>query len=214
MKVVFVCTGNTCRSPMMAAMFRDYAKKVGFDCEVDCAGMTGGGSPVNPKAAHSLAARGLSADDRLSRVFGEGEKDADFVFTMTDAQRDELRTRHPRPFCREPLPLCGRRHRGPLRRHAGGLRRRGGHLRGRPRQSARFHTFSCRIGIIQTSLGAILFGAFAQPKLANMYTIACVPPVQNHPKISCSEVRAVRHSRFLAEQFWGPRVKIYDFQLG
>lgn len=98
MKVVFVCTGNTCRSPMMAAMFRDYAKKVGFDCEVDCAGMTGGGSPVNPKAAHSLAARGLSADDRLSRVFGEGEKDADFVFTMTDAQRDELRTRHPDLF--------------------------------------------------------------------------------------------------------------------
>ena len=48
--------------------------------------------------------------------------------------------------------------------------------------------FLCQTGIIQTSLGAILFGAFAQPKLANMYTIACVPPVQNHPKISCSEV--------------------------
>ena len=32
----------------------------------------------------------------------------------------------------------------------------------------------CRTGIIRTGLGAILFGAFAQPKLANMYTIrAC-----------------------------------------
>ena len=50
---------------------------------------------------------------------------------------------------------------------------------------------SCQTGIIRTSLGAILFGAFAQPKLADMYTIACVPPEQNHPKISCSEVRAV-----------------------
>ena len=49
----------------------------------------------------------------------------------------------------------------------------------------------CQTGIIRTSLGAILFGAFVQPKLANMYTIACVPPVQHHPKISCSEVRAV-----------------------
>ena len=49
----------------------------------------------------------------------------------------------------------------------------------------------CQTGIIRTSLGAILFGAFAQPNLANMYTIACVPPVQNHPKISCSEVLAV-----------------------
>ena len=49
----------------------------------------------------------------------------------------------------------------------------------------------CQTGIIRTSLGAILFGAFAQPKLANMYTIGYVPPVQHHPKISCSEVRAV-----------------------
>ena len=41
----------------------------------------------------------------------------------------------------------------------------------------------CQTGIIRTSLGAILFGAFAQPKLAGKYTIACVPPVQHHPKI-------------------------------
>lgn len=95
MKVVFVCTGNTCRSPMMAAMFRDYAKKVGFGCEVACAGMKGGGSPVNPKAAHTLALRGLSAEGHVSSVFGEKDADADFVFTMTDEQREELRSRHP-----------------------------------------------------------------------------------------------------------------------
>ena len=62
---------------------------------------------------------------------------------------------------------------------------------------ARNLPMACQPGIIRTGLRAILFGAFAQPKLANMYTIACVPPVQHHPKISCSEVRA---SRFLAEQ--------------
>ena len=66
-----------------------------------------------------------------------------------------------------------------------------------PAERARFlplrmRLLLCQTGIIQTSLGAILFGAFAQPKLANMYTIACVPPVQNHPRISCSEVRAVQ----------------------
>ena len=38
----------------------------------------------------------------------------------------------------------------------------------------RMRLLLCQTGIIQTSLGAILFGAFAQPKLANMYTIACV----------------------------------------
>ena len=55
--------------------------------------------------------------------------------------------------------------------------------------------FICRTGTIRISLRAILFGAFAQPELANMYTIACVPPEQNHPNISCSEVRAVRRCR-------------------
>ena len=37
---------------------------------------------------------------------------------------------------------------------------------------------ACQPGIIRTSLRAILFGAFAQPKLANMYTIACVASPQ------------------------------------
>ena len=108
MKITFVCTGNTCRSPMLAAMFADYAAKVGFDCEVACAGMKGGGSPVNPKAARTLAARGLSAEGHLSSVFGERNADSDFVFTMTDEQRDEPASRHPSP--REespPLFLAG-----------------------------------------------------------------------------------------------------------
>ena len=63
---------------------------------------------------------------------------------------------------------------------------------GAPKDARLPNTFElCQTGIIQTSLGAILFGAFAQSELANMYTIACVPPAQHHPKISCSEVRAV-----------------------
>lgn len=95
MKLVFVCTGNTCRSPMLAAMFADYAAKVGFECVTDSAGMKGGGSPVNPKAAQTLSLRGIQAASRLSKVFGGSEEDADFVFTMTDVQRDELAAKHP-----------------------------------------------------------------------------------------------------------------------
>ena len=37
------------------------------------------------------------------------------------------------------------------------------------------------------------FRRFAQSKLANMYTIAYVPPARNHPKIFFSEVQAVLH---------------------
>ena len=52
-----------------------------------------------------------------------------------------------------------------------------------PAECARFlplrmRLLLCQTGIIQTSLGAILFGAFAQSKLANMYIIACVASPQ------------------------------------
>ena len=96
MNIMFVCTGNTCRSPMLARMFADYARKVGFGCATDSAGMKGGGSPVNPKAACTLAARGLDSDGHISKVFGDAEAGwADFVFTMDEGQRDELRLRYP-----------------------------------------------------------------------------------------------------------------------
>ena len=53
----------------------------------------------------------------------------------------------------------------------------------------------CRTETILTRLRTILFGAFPRLRLANMYTIACVSSAKNHPKISCSEVRAVRRRR-------------------
>lgn len=97
MKIVFVCTGNTCRSPMMQHMFADYARKVGFGCETASAGMKGGGSAINPKAAYSLSLRGIDAGEHVSSVFGDRlAAEADFVFTMTEEQRDELRARYPR----------------------------------------------------------------------------------------------------------------------
>ena len=40
MKVLFVCTANTCRSPMLEQMFRQYAFARGIkDIEVDSAGL-------------------------------------------------------------------------------------------------------------------------------------------------------------------------------
>ena len=58
-----------------------------------------------------------------------------------------------------------------------------------------FFILLCRTETILTRLRTILFGAFPRLRLANMYTIGCASSAKNHPKISCSEVQAVRRRR-------------------
>lgn len=109
MKITFVCTGNTCRSPMLAAMFADYARKVGFACETDSAGVTGGGSPVNPKTVNVLKSRGINASDGVSKVFDENlAETSDFVFTMTKEQKDYICARYARAKAYALCDVCGK----------------------------------------------------------------------------------------------------------
>ena len=68
-RVVFVCTGNTCRSAMAEALLRHRLREWGPDaCVVASAGTGGGGSPATDKAVEVLADRGIDRDFRVSHA--------------------------------------------------------------------------------------------------------------------------------------------------
>ncbi len=100
-RVLFVCTGNTCRSPMAAGLFRKYlAEKLGYRVDelessgyiVGSAGISGARDlPARPEAIASCAARGVDIGSHRSRKLSEGlVKESSFVFVMTRGQVQQI----------------------------------------------------------------------------------------------------------------------------
>ncbi len=83
-RLLFVCTGNTCRSPMAAAIARSLLVDDPFT-EVVSAGLTGGsGAPMSPEAATALRSIGVDPGAHRSRALTDGALSrADHVFAMT-----------------------------------------------------------------------------------------------------------------------------------
>jgi protein-tyrosine phosphatase len=67
--ILFVCTGNTCRSPMAACLMNDLLAKAGrSDWKAISAGIAAfDGQPASAGARHAMAKRGLSLDGHRSR---------------------------------------------------------------------------------------------------------------------------------------------------
>ena len=95
-KVLFVCTGNTCRSPMAAGLARNLvaerlgcrpAELAGKGVEVLSAGVfAGDGLPATDEAVAAAAERGADiAAHRSRKLTRQLIADADMVFCMTDS---------------------------------------------------------------------------------------------------------------------------------
>lgn len=89
MKLLFVCTGNTCRSPMAAALMNKIAKENDMDVCATSAGIFAqSGSGASENAIKAMRFYGLSIKDHKSTQLTEKMiNDADIVLTMTDGQK-------------------------------------------------------------------------------------------------------------------------------
>lgn len=93
MKILFVCTGNTCRSPMAEAIFNKIIKDEGLkQFESASRGITVYETePVNPKAQLALSGVGINDFEHTSQKISRVDfNDADIVLTMTQMQKDML----------------------------------------------------------------------------------------------------------------------------
>jgi len=100
LKLLFVCSGNTCRSPMAAGLAMkllaerlrcDPSDLAALGIEVDSAGTSGG---LGTAAAHAVAVtarRGIDLSSHLSRALTRDIiRQSDHIFAMTTAHREKI----------------------------------------------------------------------------------------------------------------------------
>ncbi len=92
-KIIFVCTGNTCRSPMAEAVLRSELRRLNIrDAAVFSAGLKASeNGNINPYSAAVLSENGLSIDNFSSRELDSDMLEKAYaIICMTDSQRDIL----------------------------------------------------------------------------------------------------------------------------
>ncbi len=93
-KILVVCTGNTCRTPMVKALLEKALADQGLaeDVVVDSAGVYAyRGSPASEGSVRAMAARGLDIREHRSKPIDERlVSEADLILVMEEAHRRSI----------------------------------------------------------------------------------------------------------------------------
>ena len=78
-KILFICHGNICRSPMAEFVMKDLVEKAGLEARfyIESAAVSAEelGNPVYPPARRELAAHGISCDGKTARQMSRADYD-------------------------------------------------------------------------------------------------------------------------------------------
>lgn len=92
-QILFVCTGNTCRSPMAEAILKF---KSHHNIEVKSAGLFASeGSAASTYTRLVLEENGMMGDHKSSFLTDEKVEWATYIFTMTNSHKQEILIRYP-----------------------------------------------------------------------------------------------------------------------
>ena len=84
MNILFVCTGNTCRSPMAQTLLEEMAKEKGMDIKVKSAGVFAlDGQRASNVAIEALKPEGIDLRSHRANIIHRGLlEEADLILTM------------------------------------------------------------------------------------------------------------------------------------
>ena len=99
-KILFVCHGNICRSPMAEFVMKDLVKKAGRAAEFEIASAATSteeiGNPVYPPARRKLAEHGISCTGKTARQLTRADYDrCDLLIGMDQANLRNMRRLFP-----------------------------------------------------------------------------------------------------------------------
>ena len=86
-KILFICHGNICRSPMAESVMKDLVRQAGKEAQFEIRSAAVSreelGNPVYPPARRELAKHGLSCDGHAARQIVRADYDAyDYLIGM------------------------------------------------------------------------------------------------------------------------------------